>query len=401
VNRDDILRQDEKDLVGLCREVRCGGVTRRQFVERALLMGLSATAVGALAGACGEGGTAGDAATVRPMDETKPAEIVFNNWVDYMNPDVKKDFQKETGVRVREVHFASNEELFAKLRAGAVGYDVAVPSDYMISIMIKSDMLEPLDMGYLPNFEHVGEQFKYPAFDDPEDHGGLKYSVPYFYGTTGYCQRVDKVPGPESTWEPLFDLSNEGRIILLDDEREILGMGLKKLGYSLNTQDQGELDEATEVLIEQKRLVAAYDSTNMKRNIVQGHHPFVMCWDGDVPQAIDAMGGDEKAEEAVHYVWPEEGFCLWMDGMTVPVGYNSKYGAHLFMDYLMDPKVAGKNASWVWFLSAIAPASWEYTDPFALKLVPTDETLARSEQIDDLGEFASAYLKAWRRIKSA
>ena len=400
MNDRDIVKRDEKDLVGLCKEAKRGGITRRQFVERALVMGLSASAVGALAGACGEGETTTDTATLPPMDETTPSEIVFYNWTDYFNPALKKKFLNETGIKIKEVYFSSNEELLAKLKAGAKGYDVIVPSDYMVHIMIKSGIVEPLDMDYLPNFQYVGEQFKAPTFDNPDENNGMKYSVPYFYGTTGYCQRTDKVAELQTTWDPLFDEQYKSKINLLDDEREVLGMGLKKLGYSANTLEQSELDEATQILIDQKPLVATYDSVNMKRNMVQGQY-FVMCWDGDVLMGIDTMGGDAAAKETLHYVLPEEGFCLWTDGMGIPVGNNSRFGAHTFMNWLMDPKIAGTNANWVWYLSAIIPASWDYTDPFALTLAPTDEQLAVSEAFDDVGEFATAYSDAWRQVKSA
>jgi spermidine/putrescine transport system substrate-binding protein len=400
MNDRDIVNRNEKDLIGLCQEAKRGGITRRQFVERALLMGLSATAVGALAGACGTKATTESTATLPPMDETKPAQIVFFNWTDYFNPALKKKFQKETGIAIKETYFSSNEELLAKLKAGAKGYDVIVPSDYMCHIMIKSGILEPLDMKYLPNFQYVGKQFVKPIFDNPDENNGMKYSVPYFYGTTGYCQRTDKVAELQTDWAPLWDSQYKGKINLLDDEREDLGMALKKLGYSSNTLVQSELDEATQILIDQKPLVATYDSVNMKRAMVQGQ-TFVMCWDGDVLMAIDTMGGDAAAKKLLHYVLPTEGFCLWTDAMSIPVGNNSRYGAHLFMNWLMDPKIAGENANWVWYLSAIIPASWDYTDPFALTLAPTDEELARSEAFNDVGEFATAYSDAWRQVKSA
>ena len=390
----------EKDLVGLCREARRGGITRRQFIERALLMGLSATAVGALAGACGEGTTAGDAATLPPMDETKPAEIVFYNWTDYFNPALKKRFLKDTGIGVKEVYMSSNEELLAKFQAGARGCDVICPSGSFVSIMIKSGLLEPLDMNYLPNFKYVGEELQAPQFDDPAENNGLKYSVPYFYGTTGYCQRTDKVPEPQTRWDPLWDEKYRGRINMLNDQREVLGAALKKLGYSLNTLEQDQLDEATAILVSQKPLVATYDSINMKRAMVQGQ-AFVMCWDGDVLMGIDTLGGDEEAKRLLRYVLPEEGFGLFIDSTCVPVGCNSRYGAHLFMDWLMDPEIAGANASWVWYLSPIIPASWEHTDPFALTLAPTDEEWKRAEEFVDVGEFVAAYAEAWRTVKSA
>ena len=197
-------------------------------------------------------------------------------------------------------------------------------------------VLQPLDMSYLPNFQYVAEPFRAPVYDDPAKQDGLRYSVPYFYGTTGYCQRLDKVAEPQTSWDALWDERHKGEINLLDDERECLGMALKRRGYSVNSTDQAELDQATADLIEQKPLVATYDSVNMKRNIVQGQS-FVMCWDGDVLMALDALGDDEATKRNVHFVLPEEGFARWSDALVIPVGSRSRYGAHLFMDFLMRP----------------------------------------------------------------
>jgi spermidine/putrescine transport system substrate-binding protein len=395
----DIVIQKEKELVGLCKEAKRGGITRRQFVERALILGLSAGTVGALAGACGEEEAAEAPQAEMPvMDETKPAEITVYNWTDYMDPEIRKQFKAETGIKVNETYFASNEELLAKLRAGSTGYDIIVPSDYMCEIMRKSELLQPLDLSFIPNFEGVEEALKAPYFDDPAEQGGMKYSVPYFFGTTGYSVRTDKVSPTPTDWTPLFDPANGGKLQMLDDERECLGVGLKSLGYSINTKDQAELDQATEKLIEQKPLVSTYDSVNMKRAIVQGV-PYVLCWDGDVLMAIDALGGEDY-QDLVDYVLPTEGFARWTDAMSMPTSAASRYGGHLFMDYLLGPEIAGQNASWMWYLSAV-PASHEFTDPFALILTPTEEELARSEEFLDLGEFAQAYQMAWTKVKSA
>jgi spermidine/putrescine transport system substrate-binding protein len=395
-----VVARDEKELVGLCKEARRGAITRRQFVERALVLGLSASAVGALAAACGSKSTTTDTGTLPTMDETKPSEVGFYNWSSYLDPTIKKDFKKATGITVIETFYSSNEEVLTKLKGGARGYDTTVPSDYMVHIMIKSGLLEPLDMKYLPNYQYVGTEFKTPPYDDPADNNGLQYSVPYFYGTSGYCRRTDKVPEELTDWTPLFDPQYKGKINMLNDERECLGAALKSLGYSLNSKSQDELDQATQKLIEQKPLVSTYDSDNMKRAIVQGQY-LVHSWDGDCLMAIDALGGDAAAKKLVAFVRPMEGYMIWTDNLVMPIEPNSRYGGHLWMDYLMDPKVAGKNASWVWYLNPIAPASWKYTDPFALSLQPTEEELARAEVADDVGEFATQYSDAWRQVKSS
>jgi spermidine/putrescine transport system substrate-binding protein len=397
----EIVERNEKELIGLCTTAARGGITRRQFVERGLVLGLSAGVMGMLLGACGgdEENGAGGEASPPPMDETKPDEITLYNWTDYMDPEIRRQFRQQEGIRVREAYFASNEELLAKLRGGATGYDVMIPSDYMVSILTKSGLLQPLDMSYLPNFDTVGEQFREPNYDVPGENAGNKFSVPYFYGTTGYAVRTDRGAAGQTTWDPLFDEANSGQINMLDDERECLGAALKSLGFSANTREQGELDQARDKLIQQKPLVSTYDSVNMRRSMVQGV-PYVMCWDGDVLLAIDTMGGDEDAQSLVEYVRPEEGFVRWTDNLVIPESSEKRYGAHLFINYLMDPEISGQNASWIWYLSPI-PASHEYTDEFALSLEPTEEELERSEQLNDIGDFATNYQQAWTSVKSA
>jgi spermidine/putrescine transport system substrate-binding protein len=397
----DIVERNEKELVGLVRTAARGGITRRQFVERGLILGLSAGALGMLLAACGdeENGAGGAGATMPPMDETKPETLTLYNWTDYMDPEILGQFRQLEGIKVDETYFASNEEMLAKLRGGGTGYDVMVPSDYMVAILRKSELLQPIDLSYIPNFEYVGDRFRRPNYDNPDEQDGLKYSVPYFYGTTGYAVRTDNAGDGQTDWSPLFDPANRGRINMLDDERECIGASLKSLGYSANTTEQGELDRARDKLIEQKPLVSTYDSVNMRRSIVQGV-PYGMCWDGDALLAIDTMGGDEQARERVLYVRPSEGFVRWTDNLVIPESSDKRYGAHLLINYLTDPRISAQNANWIWYLSAV-PASHEFTDEFALSLEPTEEELALSEQLNDVGEFTTQYQQAWRQVKTA
>ncbi len=241
------------------------------------------------------------------MEETKPSQVVFYNWADYVSLEIAKAFEKGSGSELQQVYFSSNEEALAKLKAGASGYDVVVPSDWMVSVMTKSGLLEPLYIDYLPNFQYVGEEFKLAYCDDPGQNDGLKYNVPYFCGSTGYGRRTDKIAEETTDWTPLFDTQYKGKINILESPRETIGVGLLALGFSPNTTDQDELDAATAKMIEQKPLVATYDSTNTKRAIVQGQC-LVRAWDGDVLQAIDALGGDEEAKALVDFVYPTEGF---------------------------------------------------------------------------------------------
>ena len=398
-----------RDLQGLVREAALGRITRRQFVERALAMGLSATAAGGLLAACGTSSSSEQAgSSPAPMDTTKPSQINLYNWSDYMSPAVKKDFQKTTGIKVVETYFDDNEALLAKLKAGATGYDVIVPSDYMVHIMIKTGLLHPLDMTYIPNFQYTDPQFKKPSYDNPDENGANKYSVPYQWGTTGYGVRTDKIdPASVGKWADLWNPQYKSQIDMLNDEREDLAATLIMVGYrdtgkpySINTTDPNQVNAAADKLIEQKPLVRQYDSINMKRSMASGV-PLTMCWNGDALMAIDALGGDAKAKKLVTFVLPQEGFPWWVDNLCIPKGANSVYGAHLFLNYILDPKVMGKLSSWTWYLPVEMTAAKPYTDPFVFITTPAASDMDRGQVYNDVGAAARLYTDAWERVKSA
>jgi len=388
----------EKDVIGLVNEIAGGRMSRRQFIERGLVMGLSVSAIGTILAACGRKTQTASTTTLPPMDTTKPKALNLFNWDDYMSPGVKKSFQKTTGIAVNETYYDSNETLLAKLKLGATGYDVIVPSDYMVHIMIMSKLVQPLDMKYIPNYKYVGPIFVHPPYDDPKENGGMQYSVPFQWGVTGIAVRKDKLTDPISKWADLWNTAYKGQIDMLDDEREDLGAALKMLGYSYNSESQSELDAATQKLIDQKPLVRTYDSTNMKRAIASGLW-LTMCWNGDALMALDEMGG-KKALSLLNWVLPAEGYGRFVDNMSIPVGANSRYAGHLFLNYCLDPHIQADLVNYIWYNSPV-PDSRQYTDPFALTFVPSDADLKRSENFDDLGAFATNYAAAWRQFKSA
>lgn len=394
MSRDDTI-------IDLADDLRTGRLTRRDFVARALVLGLSATAAGALLSACGGSGgeEAAGGATLPPMDETVPEEIVLFNWADYVAPSVLKSFEKETGITVKVVFFDNNEAMLSKLKAGATGYDCAIPTGYTASVLIKSGMLEPLDYTYLPNTKHTIKTFQNPVYDPGTD--GLHYTVPYMWGCAGYCMRTDILDDPITKWIDLWDPKYKGQIDMMFDERETLGAALKVLGYSYNSTNEDELNAAADKAIEQKPLVNKYIITNSYREIVTGKAPITHCWNGEVVLAYGAMG--EGSEKKMRYVLPEEGFSTWVDTVVIPKGGNSRYGAHLFMDYLLRPDIAAENAEWIGYL----PTSQEAMDtvkagnPMIDMIIPTEADMERAEVLGDLGEAAKAFSAAWQRVVAA
>jgi spermidine/putrescine transport system substrate-binding protein len=394
MSRDDTI-------LDLSRRLRDGGLTRREFVTRALALGLSLSAAGTLLAACGEEEEepAAGGATLPPMDETIPEEIVVFNWADYIAPSVRKAFETEYGIKVKEAYFDNNEAMLAKLKAGATGYDIAVPTSYTASILIKSDMVDPLDPAYLPNMQYTLPAFQDPPYDPGTD--GLSYTVPYMWGTAGYCLRTDILDDPITKWADLWNTKYENEISMMFDERECMGAALKLLGYSLNTTDEAEINEAADKLIEQKPLVQKYVITNSYREIVAGKAPITHCWNGEVALAVNNMG--EGSEKNVRYVFPDEGFSTWVDTLVIPKGGNSRYGAHLFMDFLMRPEVSAENALWIGYLpvSEEALETVKAENPVAEMIIPTEAEMERAEVLSDVGEAARLYTDAWQRVVAA
>ena len=398
----------DTELVRLVAEVRDGRLSRRQFVARALGLGLSASAVGGLLAACSSSGSS-PGASPSPMATTKPAAISLHTWAQYLPPSVKKGFEKATGIEIVETFFDSNEMLLQDVQSGGTVYDVVVPSDYMVHIMSAGGLLEPLDMARIPNFRFTDERFKKPVFDDPDQSGGLKYSVPYQWGTTGYGVRTDKVdPATVGSWADLWDPRHKGDVAMLNDERECLGAalilsGVKATGkpYSVNTTDQAQIDAATQALIDQKPLVRRYDSVNVQQAMVGGV-PLTMCWNGDALLAMTALGGGAKARGTLRFVLPREGFAWWVDNLAIPKGAPSPYGAHLFMDYVLDPKVMAAISSWTWFLPVEMEAAKKAgCEPLVFTTAPTAADMQRGQSYNDVGEFESRYAQAWAKVVNA
>lgn len=385
---------DTNEVEKIVQAVAHGELTRRQFVERGLALGLSLTALGTVLAACGEEEGGGE--TPAAMDTTLPESITIFNWSDYMSPHCLRDFEKEYGVKVKEAFYDGNEALFAKLRAGATGYDVIFPTDMWVSVLRKADLIQPLNMDYIPNWKYVTDPvFQKPPFDNPDEQGGKKYSVPYMFGTTGYAATLAKVPEPKDSWDQLWDEAYTGQISMLDTPRETLGVGLIKLGYSPNTTSQEELDAAVDELIAQKPLVLRYDSTNTRRSIVQGL-ALTHCWDGDVGLAVKSIPA-----ENVKYVLPNEGYIVWADGIAIPKATENVYAAHLFLNHMLDPKQAGQAADYIGYHCVVEEGAQYVTDPVQRAMRPTPEQIASGKLAEDVGEFQSQYDQAWQDLRAA
>ena len=236
-------------------------------------------------------------------------KLNFYNWDTYIGETTLDDFNEATGIEVKLDLFADNDELFAKLKGGNPGYDVIVPSSDMLERMIKANMVQPIDHAKIPNMANIAKPFQDAAFDP-----GRKHSIPYMWGTLGIGYRKSKVEGAVDSWKPLLDSDKyAGKISLLGDAANVLGVALKYLGYSFNSVDLAELKKVEELLIAQKKNIKVFADDNGQDLLASGEVDLCQEWNGDI---VQVMAEDDDLD----YVVPKEGSLLWQDTVAIPTG---------------------------------------------------------------------------------
>jgi spermidine/putrescine-binding protein len=331
---------------------------------------------------------------VPAAEAPKPGKTLhLYNWDNYIDPALLKDFEKEFGVKVVEDKFASNEELLAKLQSGAAGYDLAVPSDYMVRLMIRQNLLAPLDHKNLPNLKNLAPRFRNPAYDPKH-----AYSVPYLWGTSGigYSRKAMARHGAPASWDDLFNPDKlrkvRGRVSMLNDMREAIGAALIYRGYSPNSTDPKQLEAAREVLLKQKPFLAKYDSEAYKESLASGETWMVHGWSGELFAA-------RKTNPDIAYALPKEGTFLFVDNFVIPKGAKNKAAAEAFINYLLRADVAARNSSTLRYPTP-NEAARKRIDP---KLEGASYTLpadVRYFALEDLGEAGRLYEKIWTEVKA-
>lgn len=353
----------------------------RKFVPLILAAGL----LGLLLAACATTGG----------EQELAGELHLYNWSEYIEPELFDEFEAEYGVKVIEDTFASNEELLAKLQAGASGYDLIVPSDYMVEIMIEEDLLAELNKDNIPNLTNLDPKFTDPPFDP-----GMNYCVPYQWGTTGIGYNADEFDEPPDSWAFLFDpelaSGYAGSLTMLNDSRESMGAALKYLGYSLNSTNEAELEQARDLLIQQKSMVYSYDSEQYEDLVSADETMLAHGWSGDFFMAA-------VEDERIWYAIPREGGTIWVDNLCIPKTAPSQYTAEVFIDFLNRPENAAKVTNFTWYGSPNSAAN-EFIDPEILEepaIYPPPDVMEKLEWIEDVGDATPLYERFWTEIKAA
>ena len=372
------------------RAVADGRLTRRGFVARAAALGFAASSAAALLAACGSGG--GDSSTKpSPLDTMLPSELKIYNWDGYIAPKMLKAFEKETGVKPVVDSYDSVPESFDKLKAGAV-YDVVFSTNSFLRTFVDAGLLQPLQMDLLPNFANVTDEIlARPPYDSGA--GGKKYSVPYMFGTSGFGVRLDKVTDAVDSWDTMWDKAYKGQIAMLDDSAEGIGAGMIAAGLKAGASDRASIDKATAKLKEQRPLVDHYSSSKITEDMTNGL-PLRHCWDGDAILAINTVGLSK-----VRYVLPKEGFLGWADSVCVHAKAPNPYAAHLFLDMLLDAKMAGMNANYTGYQPGAAAADPYIASTVQRAMRPTADVLAKAQFVALSEQTIADYEAAWKQVK--
>jgi spermidine/putrescine-binding protein len=386
---------DLRRLEKLARAVETGRLTRRDFLREATALGIGLSAAAQFLAACAKGepgekqASGGEGAAASAELEK---ELNVYNWSDYIAKETIPNFEKEFGVKVIYDVYENNEEMLAKIQAGATGYDIVVPTDYMVTIMQAQGMLAELDHAAIPNLKNLDPLFVSPPYDP-----GNKHSVAYQWGTTGYAYRGDKITGGTDSWALLFtDAKLKGQITMLDDSREAINAALKFQGHSLNTTDEAALQDAKKILIDQKKLLKAYISAPVKASLISGDVWAAQLWSGDTFQA-------QAENDQIQYTIPKEGCTLWTDNLCVLSTAPHKRAAMAFMDYVLRPDVGAAISNFVAYGTPNAAAmplidEEARTNP---AVYPPTEVLSRLEFNKDLGEATRVWDQIWTEIKAA
>ncbi len=312
------------------------------------------------------------------------------NWGDYINPDVITQFTKETGIKVNSDYFDSNEIMYAKISMTGASYDLLFPSDYMITKLINENMLQEINFNNIPNFKYIRKSLQTSTFDSND-----KYHVPYMWGTLGILYNKTMVKTPVDSWDILWDTNYKNQIIMYESERDSMAAALKKLGYSLNTTNPKEIDEAKNLLIEQKPLVQAYLGDPMKDKMIGNDAALALIYSGDALYCI-------QSNPNLDYAIPKEGSNAWVDGIVIPKNAKNKAAAEKFINFLCRPDIAALNSQYIGYATAVE-AALKDIDPSLSKnpiFWPSDDILKKQEYFIDVGKDMQLYSDAWTEVLS-
>lgn len=354
---------------------------RKLFISGALTLAASLT-LGLLTGCVPKGDN-----TSAPGK----ARLNLAIWGNYFDPAEEKRFEELTGIDVQITNYSSNEELLAKIQAGAGGIDLAVPSDYMVDIMVKQGLLFPLEKSSITRWADLDPVYLNQSYD-PEN----KFSVPYAWTTAGIAVHRDLYTGPLPSWKTLLETPElKGKISLLDDTREVFALALKVLGGSVNEKDPVKIKEAQAYLQKIRSQVKSYRSDVVDilvRKEVSAAHAY----------GTEALQAAKRSKGRIEYILPSEGGTLSIDNMVILKSAENVKEAHKLIDFILQPEANVRFVERI--LAGPVLKQTKAMLPKELQnnpqLFPNTEQLKRFERIEDLGEATRIYDRAWTEFKT-
>ena len=332
-----------------------------------------------------------DSATTAGGQQAGSDSLYVFNWGHFIDLDVLDMFEEEYGIRVIYSTYATNEEMYQRVVGGGAQFDILFPSDYMIERMIGEGLLAQINWDNIPNAKHIDPKF-WGWAHDPTD----SYSMPYMWGTFGILYNTNMVEGPVDSWEILWDPQFENNIFMYDSSRCSIGVAQHLLGFSMNSTDPAELEQARDLMIEQAPLVRAFLGDQVIDSMINEEAALATVFSGDARWII--YYNDNHS-----FVNPKEGVQLFVDSMVIPANARNQENAEKFINFMTRPDIAYMNTRYIRYSTTNAtafemlPEDWQNCPIYW----PDDDVLARGEVFIDLGDFRSELERAWTQIMVA
>ncbi|MGE5702289.1 MAG: spermidine/putrescine ABC transporter substrate-binding protein [Clostridia bacterium] len=346
------------------------------------------TAISLTVAGCSSSSQGGDGEkTASGLDK----ELNVFNWSEYLPEEVIKKFEDKYGVKVNYTTFSSNEEMLAKVSAGGGIYDLTMASDYIIQPMIHQEMIEPIDLANIPNFKNL-----MPEYVNKDHDPGNKYSLPYMGNTMSLAVNPDTIGAEIKSYKDLWNPALKGKLVVLDDQRFILGMVLKSLGYSANDTDPAHLEEAKQKMIELMPNIKAFDSDSPKTMLINGEAAGALVWGPEIALA-------QKDKPQIKTILPSEGLIITFDNFVIPKGAQHKKTAEAFINFLLEPEISAEIAKSFPYINPNSEAR-KLIDKATLEniaIYPPAEEMKRVESIKDIGDSLQLFDRVWSEVKSS
>ncbi|MBS4750146.1 extracellular solute-binding protein [Granulicatella sp. zg-ZJ] len=309
------------------------------------------------------------------VDAQKPLYIF--NWGDYIDPELIKEFEEKTGYSVVYETFDSNDAMEAKLKQGGTPYDLIFPSESRVPKLLEENLLKPLDKSKIIGLETLSPALMNQNFDRDN-----QYTIPYFWGTIGIMVNTEMVDAEKiTTWKDLWDSEYKNNILVLDNFHEMLGLTLQSMGYSLNTQDEEKIKEATQRLIALSPNIRAVLTDEIKPLLVAGEAAIGIGYSGDAAAVI-------ASNPAITYIIPKDGSAVWTDNFAIPHTAKNIEGAYAFINFMLEPEHAAKNAEYVGYTTPSQAARELLPEEMTSDTMfyPSDDVLNELEHYEHLGK---------------